>query len=688
MKKVISVILSAVIILSAVSLCVFGAEDKTPVIILQGYSGPTLINTDTGEQVWGLDFDKVGERVKEEIPNLLANAADEDALVQIIGTVLLEQLEPIACNPDGTSKYNVECYPQGAENNRLSVLRANGGKYIPEKELVDIIANKIGEENVFIFVCDWRKGQADYADEIDKFIQEVKNITGSEKVDLFGLSHGGQCGASYLYYYGYKQDVRKAMLTSPAIGGTSIVGELFTGNSVDIDYATIVKFVEQGTKTEENFEQLIGIIGVDRLNPLLNRVLQEYAIDFVKYFPSLWDFVPLDYFEDALKYTKLDPIESAPLIAKTTAHHTAAMAHMSEGLKRAQKAGTQIGIISCTGAESFTGNGNNSDYIIDVYTSSGAKCADIGETFEKDYTPARSSCSNENHYHISPDFDIDASCAYLPDTTWFVKGQYHGMYVFDAYTRGLVTEFFYGNVKDVFSDSRYPQFEASQNTADGLYVRFDSTSFGYHTQNDKKLIIKNLSANSDAIIWSITVDGADFSVTYDRAQSIARGQVTEFDIAKGDFDSYSLPFTVTVKYSLKNNQLTYITQSVNFTPLLSEQSNKFNYLTKPAAVLPDIYEEISTDPAEAEKTTDKDEPTDTATTTTATEMSADKTTAVAELSTDKATTESAESNTDFGKIPNTSRVSGKASVIAGTVILLSGAFTVSITVFRKRKISE
>lgn len=664
MKKAISIILASLMIISALSICVFGAKEKTPVIILQGYSGPTLINTDTGEQVWGLDFNKVGERVKEEIPNLLANVTNEDALVEIIGTVLLEQLEPIACNPDGTSKYNVECYPQGAENNRLSVLRANGGKYIAEKELVDIIANEIGEENVFIFVCDWRKSQIDYADEIDKFIQEVKKITGSEKVDIFGLSHGGQCGASYLYYYGHKQDVRKAMLTSPAIGGTSIVGELFCGNSVDIDYETIVKFVEQGTSTEENFEQLIGIIGVDRLNPLLNRVLQEYAVDFVKYFPSLWDFVPLNYFEQAMEHIGLDPIESAPLIAKTTAHHTTAMTHMSEGLKRAQNAGTQIGIITCTGAQSFAGNGNNSDYIIDVYTASGAKCADIGETFEKDYTPACSSCSNENHYHISPDFDIDASCAYLPDSTWFVKGQYHGMYVFDAYTRGLVTEFFYSNVKDVFSDSRYPQFNASQNTADGLYVRFDNTSFGYHTKNDTKLIVKNLSANSDAIIWSITVDGADFSVTYDKAQSIARGQIAEFDITEGNFDGYSLPFTVTVKYSLKNNQLTYITQSVNFTPLSNELAGKFSYLTKPAAVTPDVYGDEPSSPSGTENPTDKP-------------------------SSETPTGDNG-SNAQTVKNPNTSRTSSKTAVVAGiiTVIFLSGALVISVTVIRKRKIRE
>lgn len=662
MKKAISVILAAVMILSALVFCAFGTEEKVPVIILQGYSGPTLINADTGEQVWGLDFDKVGERVKEEIPNLLANINNEDALVDIIGTVLLEQLEPIACNPDGTSKYNVECYPQGATNNRLSVLRANGGNYIPEKELVETLANEIDEDNVFIFVCDWRKGQIDYADEIDKFIQEVKELTGSKQVDLFGLSHGGQCGASYLYYYGHKKDVRKAMFTSPAIGGTSIVGELFCGNSVDIDYSTIVKFVEQGTKTEENWEQLVSIIGIERLNPLLNRVLQEYALDFVKYFPSLWDFVPVDYFEEAMEYIGLDPVESAPLIAKTTAHHKTAMANMSEGLKKAQSAGTQIGIMACTGAESFAGNGHNSDYIIDVYTSSGASCANIGETFEKDYAPLKTSCTDSSHCHISPDFDIDASCAYLPDSTWFVKGQFHGMYAFDAYTMGLVYNFFYGNVKNVFSDPRYPQFNASQNTADGLYIRFDNTSFGYHTQNDTKLIIKNLSANSDAIIWSIQINGADFSVDYSRAQSIARGQIATLDITEGNFDEYELPFTVTVKYSLRNNQLTYITQSVNFTPLDSEQANIFSYLTKPAEVLPDVYEDEPTAPPE-ETVTEPDP-------------------------TNPSEEDKAPSNAESGNIPNTNRGNKTAVIATAGVLLLTAALTGSAIVIRKRKVTE
>ena len=39
-----------------------------------------------------------------------------------------------------------------------------------------------------------------------------------DRVDIYGLSFGGQCGASYLYYYGEKAKVHKACLNVPAIG--------------------------------------------------------------------------------------------------------------------------------------------------------------------------------------------------------------------------------------------------------------------------------------------------------------------------------------------------------------------------------------------------------------------------------------------------------------------------------------
>lgn len=652
-------------ILSALPFYVLAQEKTYPLIVLQGYSGPTLVNEDTGEKVWGLDFDKVGERVMERLPDIASGLVNTDLLVSTLGEVLLETLEPIACNPDGTSKYNVTNTPKGAEATRVSTLKENGGDYIPEPEFVDAMGEKIGYENIFAFSFDWRKGQIEYAKAIDEYIQEVKELTGSDKVDIFGLSHGGQCGASYIYYYGYKKDVRKAVFDAPAIGGTSIVGEFFTGGEMNIDFSTIIEFAEQGFGVEKEWKWLLEYIGFENLNAVLNRVLQEYAYDFAKYFPSLWDFVPVDYFDEAMNRANFNSIENAPLVTATTLHHEA-MANMHSGLQKARDMGIDISILSSTGTESLTGNSHNSDYIIDAYTSSGANCALLGEQFPENYTQAGTQCGNKNHCHISPDRNIDASTAYLPDNTWFVKGQFHGTYIFDEYTKNLVLELLTtDNIKNVFSDPKYPQFEIAQNHTDGVYARFSNTSSGYRTLGDTSLILKNLSVESEALIWSIKADGADIVFEYERGQSIPRGKVAKISIADGDYDAYTKPFTVTVRYSLRNSQMTYISKTFTFMPLSSQEAKTFAYLTTPAEIVPDLYEEDMTEAEQPSETPSQPEPT------------------VTEANTENTTNSQ---NVKPEKIPNTNN-SHMTAVVAAAV-LFCGAVCMAAVIVKRRKFNQ
>ena len=608
MKKLLAVILCFAMLLSVTAVLAAGESEKVyPVVLLQGYSGPTLINEDTGEQVWGLDFDKVKDRILEKLPQIGQGIVDRDLLVEALGGVLLETLEPIACNPDGTSKYNVTNTPKGAAATRVSVLREQegGSQFIPEPEFVEMMGEEIGYDNIFAFSFDWRKGQIEYAKAIDEYIAEVKELTGSDKVNIFGLSHGGQCGASYLYYYGYKKDVNKAMLEAPAIGGTSIVGELFTGGEVDIDYSAIVEFAQQGFGIEEDWQWLLERIGFENLNAVINRVLQEYAYDFAKYFPSLWDFVPVNYFDKAMERANFTLAENGALLTQTTLHHEA-MSRMSEGLKRAQSFGIDIAIVAGTGIESFTGNGSNSDYIIDTYSSTGAVCTPVNEIFSADYAPQGTVCANPAHWHISPERCIDASAGYLPDNTWFVNGQFHGTYIFDNYTKGLVHDFLLTDkITDVFSDTRYPQFESAQNPVDGIYARFDKAAAGFRTTADSALLLKNLSENTEAVIWDIKAEGADIEFDFERGMSLPRGKIAEIPIKDGDYSAYTLPFTVTVRYSLRNTQMTFVTKDFAFTPLNESQAKAFAYMTAPPKIEPVIYEEDTapSEPSTAEPST-------------------------------------------------------------------------------------
>lgn len=585
MKKVVSVFLVVLLMVSFMPYSAFAAEkDTTPFIVLQGYSGPRLDDADSGKQVWGLDFSKVKDRIVEALPKIAGTAGatfagDTTQLVDILGGILLETLEPIACNPDGTSKYNVVPHIQSAEQARVSTLRANGEEdLIAEKELVAMVEAERGADNVFIFHFDWRKGQIAYAKAIDEFIQEVKALTDAQQVDIFGLSHGGQCGASYLYYYGWKGDARKVILDVPAIGGTTMVGDPLCGNPLNLNYATILEFVELAMGTEEEFEWLIKYIGYENLNAVLTDLCERYIVDFIKYIPSIWDFCPLAVYEEA-KEKRLDPIENAEIIAASDAFHYGAMQHMSEGLCRAQNAGTNIAIITNYGHENVTGSNINSDYIIDTVTSSGATCAPFDGRFPSSYTAQGTICQNNKHLHISPERNVDATTAYLPDNTWFVNGQFHGMYVFDPYTVDFVKAFFFTDaIQNVFSDSKFPQFNSAQNPIDSLYIRFDGTAPGYHSAADQKLLICNLSSEYDIAVRFVQVNGANIEIKPNALTRIAAGETGYITLPVHEIVDCDTPFDITVIYTLFNNQTQLKSKTFTFTPLSNADAAKYSYL--------------------------------------------------------------------------------------------------------------
>lgn len=76
----------------------------------------------------------------------------------------------------------------------MSTLIANGQEeYIGEKPIMTGFVEKLtqqGVENaadyIFIYTNDWRKGQAQYAKDIDAYIDEVRALTCSDKVDIYG----------------------------------------------------------------------------------------------------------------------------------------------------------------------------------------------------------------------------------------------------------------------------------------------------------------------------------------------------------------------------------------------------------------------------------------------------------------------------------------------------------------------
>lgn len=680
MKKVLSVVLSIIMILSALSIGVVAKEEVVPVVILQGYSGPSLAYADeNGEPIvdengeiqfaWPLNFDDLGDKIMALATDVTLNQKEfGDAVVD----VLQEYFAPLEMYPDGTSKNNLVPYPSGAAATRVSTLIENGMEdYIPEQEVAEMAIEEVGAENVFGFTQDWRQSQVDSAADLDAYIQEVKEITGAEQVDLYGLSHGGQYGTTYIYYYGYKGDVRRAMFGDPATLGTSAVGSFFTGEYVDVNLEDVIAFVEHGFEYEKDWEWLLELLTLDEsiVEAVNWALVNTDLLEGIVLIPSLWDFVPYNYFEEALEYVGLNAEENGKLYADTVKYHNDISnggLNLANELSALENTGMRIGYVVGYGYSSINGK-YNSDILIDTYLSSGSECALLGEIFEDGYTQAGTVCNNASHYHISPEYNIDASTGFLPDSTWYISRQGHGMIMHDEYSKNLVHDFLWGNIKSVYSSKEYPQFNLSQNNSEIVYARFNNTSSGYHSTDDDALVIKNMSVEADIRIWSIEAVGADIDFEYEAGLEIPMGKVYNISATNKDFDSAETPFAVNITYSIINTQLTYTTKTVYFTPMSDAQMTQYSYLSEVAEVVPDMIE----------PTTEIDEPTTDDVENTTVEATDDNSSTVNE--TDDTTAKNIESTDN----PDTSRHIG--SVITAVAVLAGAIVTAGVVIKKKEE---
>ncbi|MBO5410142.1 MAG: hypothetical protein J6A60_02665, partial [Clostridia bacterium] len=307
MKKLVSLILSLSILFGVCSFAVSADEGITeyPVVIIPGVAAAELFlgdDPETGECVWHFSTDEIINRVLDRIAELgiglgaltLGNAK---VIAKTVGVEMADLFEEIACNDDGTSKYEISYYSSAAETSTAALKAKFEDNYmIVEKEFNEMFCGYVGEENVFNFFCDWRMGAESCATELDAYIQQVKEITGKEKVNLYAISHGGQIGATYLNLFGYKGDVDNACLTVPAIGGAGIAYDLAV-RDVHLDEEGLIRFIEQGFNSEEDFEWLVKAQQLGFLDDVFNELV-PYIMPVFRSWVTIWDFMPYNQYEE------------------------------------------------------------------------------------------------------------------------------------------------------------------------------------------------------------------------------------------------------------------------------------------------------------------------------------------------------------------------------------------------------
>lgn len=355
------------------------------------------------------------------------------------------------------------------------------GSYIDWDYKTAYISNKSSNYQVYdyVFNYDWRLSPLETADQLDYYIERVCEVTGAEKISLYGRCLGSNIVMAYLAKvsegaYDHPNRVQNLIFNTPPIAGYIAVGALLSGsikfNSNNIDqFVTyylnnndvfddpLIELVAATTVSVLNYAEVLGI-GTDLLEKFLSNVMDEalprIALSSYGSFPSYWSMISDKYFDKAIKtiFNTDERRETySVFIDKVNAYNELVSKKDENGLTGYEKIlcalkdqGINIAVYAKYGYVTvplFEGSNITGDTRgTATELSLGANATVVGTTFSKRYLYDAN--QNGTSKYISPDNTVDASTCLFPDTTWFEKVD-HG--VFPSEMDQLTLSFFRSN---------------------------------------------------------------------------------------------------------------------------------------------------------------------------------------------------------------------------------------------------
>lgn len=505
-----SLILTAVFLCSSAIAVGFADHDceNTPVIMVSGFGATKLVELkdDGGEE---LAFPFNGDSIIKVIKNNIKDFNKDDPLA-FVAAVVAGLVEPISMHDDGTSVYNLKPVYQAARDTSLAGFKANDAlDCVPYagSEFLDMqsVSEKVGDDHVFNFMYDWRLSSDYTADLFLTYIQEVMALTGHDKVSVYCLSQGSVSMAQYLYKYADKGYIERIVFDNPIFEGSDFVASLFSGKDapITLNFQTVLKLLSNILHTEIDITALADVIPQQGAGDVVKYGAEELILPLVKNSAAYVEMIPNDKFNSVCENYFSSP-DNAKLIEQANLVRNGYMKNIEKTLRSAQSYGTTVSIVSCSGVDLITGDGVQSDGIVNLSTSCGAYCAPFGETFSSTYTQQKDIGKN----CISPDRKIDLSCGYLPERTWVINERFHGQVEWAPNSLELVEALLYTNeIESAWSNAKYPQFMQSNDPNLDLYANFASTNCLYETlAGSGRLIIKNVSNKHTMLIKKIDCD--------------------------------------------------------------------------------------------------------------------------------------------------------------------------------------
>lgn len=454
LKKVIGVILCAVMLFTSVGFALASAEesyDHLPQIYVGGLGCGSVYYEDDPEKTsmfYPIDFGRVlgnlvnvGEYLKESLKK-----EEPDILYDVVYSWLWDSFGMLSLGKDGET--------------------------MAEGMAVDEMTLKYNGDGNYSFDYDSRLDPVAVAHMLHEYIGWVQEDSGSKKIELVGSSYGTTVVMAYLNEYRDNwENIDSVILCVPSVGGINFFGEIFSGK-LQIDPLALISFVEGKLGSEvislvlqilnkaELLPVILDCLAIPVLKATVYDALMQIIKDVIATLPAAWTCVQDDDYISSLKNIfgedYVDPDhEYSELISKISYYHENVMLKAYDIMEEATGIGIKMNIICKYGNPpvpvsedgNFAGDG-----IVELPVSSfGATCGMHEEKLPEGYKQAL----YPEYNFISTDGTLDASTGILPFNTWYIKGLQHGGKNEDYFK--LIDAIAYEDL-DVFEDSKYPQF--------------------------------------------------------------------------------------------------------------------------------------------------------------------------------------------------------------------------------------
>lgn len=434
MKKVISLILCAVL---AFSCCVTGfakTGEEYPLVIVEG------IQIDKSY----LDFGTENQRTTLEaisIPNIVFGIVkgivfscvfhNPQLFTDELCKTAKEALKYFSCDKNGNSVFDIqtEKYPLAISNYETY---PTGDIYEPG--LLTAAIDRYGAQNCYYYRYDWRLDPLDNADEINALVETAKKDHGCDKVNLLSASMGGVNALCYLSKYG-SDSVNNCIFLSSTLFGTYVASDLLQGK-VDFNDFAVYEYLGDIIGDMPAVGTLLSLLyrtgTLKLLCGFLNRYVEnnsrqlydEVMRDAFATMPALWAVTRPEEYEDCLNfifYTDELKAEYAGVISRAEALQEV-MRNRENILNKAMENGMHLSIAASYNLplipvyERAVVQG---DSILETAPMLGnATVAEFGKTLGDGYKAADPKL-------VSPDNVVDMSTAVYPEYTWVIKDAIH-----------------------------------------------------------------------------------------------------------------------------------------------------------------------------------------------------------------------------------------------------------------------